>query len=323
MRVLITTIPFGDKDSLPIEQLSGNGLSFDINHKEKKITEDELAGIIPNYDALIAGTEIISKKVIDQAKRLKIISRVGIGLDGLDLNYARSKSIKVTYTPEAPAPAVAELTMALILNCLRYVNISDSDIKSGHWHRHFGRRIPEVTIGIIGLGRIGTGVIKRLAGFGSRQILVNDIVTELNPIPNQKIEFASKEKIFRESDVVTLHIPLTKDTKNMVSERVLRTMKSDSILINTARGGIINELALHKVMSEGHLSAAAIDVFEQEPYKGPLTELKNIILTAHMGSMSVDCRTRMEIEAAQEIIRFHKGEILKTEVPEYEYDLQR
>ena len=132
----------------------------------------------------------------------------------------------------------------------------------------------------------------------------------------------SKERILKEADIVTLHVPLTKLTKNMIRKKELLSMKSDACIINTARGGIINEQDLYEVLKSKHLSGAAIDVFDLEPYKGPLCELERCILTAHMGSMSVDCRNRMEYEATEEVVRFLSGKRLERIVPPSEYELQ-
>ena len=140
----------------------------------------------------------------------------------------------------------------------------------GQWNRFFGKRLEEVAVGIIGVGRIGTGVIKRLKGFGTKRILVNDIGTNRKLDSKNELEWTSKENIYKEADIISLHIPLTQLTKNMIRKEHLLTMKPDVIIINTSRGGIINEHDLYEVMLSGHLSAAAIDVFEKEPYDGPL-----------------------------------------------------
>jgi D-3-phosphoglycerate dehydrogenase len=137
------------------------------------------------------------------------------------------------------------------------------------------------------------------------------------------VEWVSKEEIYKQSDIVSLHLPLTGKTKNMIRKDHLLSMKSDAIIINTSRGGIINESDLYEVMQSGHLSGAAIDVFDDEPYSGALNEIERCLLTAHMGSMSIDCRTRMEIEATEEVIRFLTNQPLKGVVPEEEYAVQR
>ena len=322
MKALITTIPFGEKNKLPLEQLKLAGIETTLNPLGRKLQGEELADLISGFDILIAGTETISRRVLEGADRLKLISRVGIGLDNVDLNFARSKGIKVAYTPDAPAPAVTELAIGLMLGLLRGIHKANQKMHRGEWQRIFGRRISEVTIGIIGVGRIGGRVIRRLSAFGSPRILANDLVPNYSVCDSLKIEWAAKDQILAEADLISFHLPLTLHTKNLVSEAEIETMKSDALLINTARGGIINEQALAAALAIDRIGGAAIDVFEDEPYRGPLATFDNCILTAHMGSMSEDCRSRMEIEAVDEALRFVKSEPLLNPVPEFEYDVQ-
>ncbi len=322
-RVLITTVPFGDRNRLPIEQLESAGIEYLINPLGRRLKEEELAEMVGDFDALIAGTEPITKTVMARANRLKLISRVGIGLDSVDLLEAERRGIRVSYTPDAPAPAVAELTIALMLSLLRGVHIANLQLHSGKWQRIFGRRIAEVTVGIIGVGRIGARVLRRIPGFGMPRVLANDINPQLKFDPNLKIEWVGKEEIYRQADLISLHVPLTPHTKNMIGREQLMMMKPDAMLINCARGGIVNEADLASVMASGHLGGAAIDVFEHEPYSGELCGIERCLLTAHMGSMSVDCRTRMEIEATEEAVRFLRNGSQQSPVPREEYEVQR
>lgn len=322
-KVLITTVPFGDMNRLPLEQLEASGIEYLINPLNKKLTENELADMVTDFDVIIAGTEPITDYVMERASKLKMISRVGIGLDNVDLLAAERRGIKVSYTPDAPAPAVAELTIGLLISLLRSVNLSNIRMHQGEWTRYFGKRISNTTIGIIGLGRIGERVLNRLKAFGTPRILVNDLSQNMELDRKFKLEWVDKETIYKESDAISLHLPLTRATKNMITKKQLEMMKSDALIINTSRGGIINEADLYDVMKSGHLSGASLDVFEKEPYDGKLNEIDHCLLTAHMGSMSVDCRTRMEIEATEEVIRFLKGIALKGKVPKDEYEIQR
>ena len=321
-RVLITTVPFAVHNRLPLDLLEGVGVDYVINPIGRRLTEDELAGLAGDAEILIAGTEPITAKVMDAAPHLKLISRVGIGLDNVDLLAARQRGITVSYTPEAPAPAVAELTIGLILSLLRYTHVSNLQMHRGQWERLMGRRIPEVTIGIIGTGRIGSRVLRRLAVFGSPRILVNDLDPRPNLVPELRLEWVGKEQIYREADVISLHLPLTQQTRGMIGRAELEQMKPDALIINTARGGIIDEGDLYEVLKSGHLGGAAIDVFEQEPYAGPLGEIDRCVLTSHMGSMSVDCRSRMEIEASEEAVRYLRGLPLESLVTEDEFASQ-
>ena len=322
-KALITTVPFADKDPLPLQLLDKAGIDYLINPIGRKLKENELAELISDFDVLIAGTEPITEKVIRQAKNLRLISRVGIGLDSVNLLAAEKCGIQVSYTPDAPAPAVAELTIGMMLTLLRHVHVASSQMHEGFWHRYFGRRISEITIGIIGAGRIGRGVIERLSSFNPNKILVNDTPDKMECLSMPGIQSASKEQIYSMADIISLHIPLTAQTKNMIRYEHLKKFKNDAIIINTSRGGIINEVDLARVLNEGHLSAAAVDVFEKEPYDGDLASIERCLLTSHMGSMSVDCRTRMEIEATEEVVRFLNGDKLLSIVPQEEYDVQR
>ncbi|WP_016953997.1 phosphoglycerate dehydrogenase [Catenovulum agarivorans] len=321
-KVLVSTVPFGSDTKLPLEMLEAAGIDYEINKYDRKLTKEEMEEYLAEFDGLIAGTEIISELAIRNAKRLKIISRVGIGLDGVDLLAARANDVKVTYTPDAPAPAVAELTIGLILGLIRNIHVSNHELHSKGWFRHFGHRVPDLTFGIIGAGRIGERVLRRLSAFGTPRFLVNDSEHKPHLDREFKIEWVSKDKLLAESDVVTIHVPLTKNSKGMIGLNELKKMKESAYLINTARGGIVQEDALYEALSNNVIKGAAVDVFEQEPYSGPLCDLENVILTAHMGSMSRDCRNRMEIEATQEIINFFNGEKLNQPVPTQEYALR-
>jgi D-3-phosphoglycerate dehydrogenase / 2-oxoglutarate reductase len=322
-KVLITTVPFADKNRLPVEMLHDAGVEFVVNPIGRKLKEDELAELVSDYDVLIAGTEAITDKVMSCAPRLKLISRVGVGLDGVDLHAARRRGIQVSYTAEAPAPAVAELTVGLMLSLLRHVHVVNDQMHRGLWHRHFGRRLAETTVGIVGAGRIGGKVLRLLNSFAPRRVLINDLCPVRASGGGLHIEWVDKEVIYREADVISLHLPLTADTKNMIRLEQMRLMKPDALLVNTSRGGIINERDLAQALNEGLLGGAAIDVFEQEPYAGELAAIERCLLTSHMGSMSVDCRSQMEIEATAEAVRFLAGHQLKGIVPQEEYEIQQ
>ena len=322
-KVLITTVPFGEVDPLPLVLLENAGIEYLINPLNKKLSEDELSKMVKDFDVIIAGTEPITEKVMEKASNLKLISRVGIGVDSVDLLAAKKRNIKVSYTPDAPTLAVAELTFGLMLSLLRSVHVSNLQIHQGKWHRSLGRRMEEVIVGIIGLGRIGTSLLKILNDFGISNILVNDITPNSELERKFKLNWTSKENIYIEADIISLHIPLTNLTKNLIRKEHLLSMKPDASIINTSRGGIINEQDLYNVMQSGHLSGAAIDVFEKEPYDGPLKRIEHCLLTAHMGAMSLDCRLRMEIESTEEVVRFFNCKNLESEVHQEEYNLQK
>ena len=174
-------------------------------------------------------------------------------MDSVDLLTTKKQGIKVSYTPDAPSLAVAELTLGLMLNLLRSVHVSNSQMHQGKWYRYFGRRLVKAVVGIIGIGRIGTRVLKMVKGFGTSRVLVNDILPNHELDSEFNLDWVSKEKIYKEADIISLHLPLTHLTKNLIRKDHLLTMKPDAIIINTSRGGIINEHDLYEVMYSGHL----------------------------------------------------------------------
>jgi len=322
----VSTHPFGALSSRPLELLRQTGFEFQINPLGRKLTSQEVAEMAANCDALIAGTENIAL-VLEKAPNIKIISRVGIGLDSVPLKECRKLNVMVCYTPDAVTMAVAELTVGLMLNITRFVCSADKQIRSGVWQRLQGRRLGKSIIGLIGFGRIGSSVARLLVPFHPSKVLVNDIKDKSSELEKMHqaglcVEMVHPSRIYQESHIISLHVPLYSMTRNLIAENQLSKMRSDAFIINTARGSIVNEQALYEALSKEKLGGAALDVFEEEPYTGTLSELDNVMLTPHMGSCSHDCRAKMELEATEEVIRFFKGERLQNEVPEEEYVYQ-
>jgi D-3-phosphoglycerate dehydrogenase / 2-oxoglutarate reductase len=319
--VFISTYPFGRMDPTPIKLLESAGLSYQINPLMRKLKPGEIGEFIKDCKVLIAGTEEISRTDIAGAKNLRLISRVGIGLDNVDLKAAMDYSIGVAYTPDAPSPAVAELTIGFILDLARGITVADKGVRKNEWTRYMGKRVHDLTIGIIGVGRIGFRVMHLLQPFRCR-ILANDLHPDSRLGSDIGVEWVDKETVYSQADIITLHLPLSKKTKGLIGIKEIGLMKKDAAIINTSRGGIVNEEALRQGLVEGKIRAAALDVFENEPYNGPLVGLDSVILTQHMGSCTTDCRLRMEKEATEEAVRFLSGLPLSSPVPrEYYHDV--
>ncbi len=321
MKALITTVPFGAASAIPVQLLKEAGIEFTVNPSGRRLQPGELKELVSDFDILIAGTEEIDVSVFEAAQNLKLISRVGIGLDGIDLRCAKESGVAVSYTPDAPAPAVAELTIGLMLSLLRSIQKSNLQMKRGEWNRHFGHRISEIDIGIVGYGRIGKRVVKHLKAFEPRTIKCFDIdKARLND--KDEIKYAPLEDLLATCDLISFHVPLTQSTFGMISHKEIQLMKKGCYLINTSRGGILDEACVLEYLKNGHLGGVAIDTYETEPYFGALANEVNCINTCHMGSMTFDCRATMEIEAVQEAIRYFRGEPLQSEVPEFELQSQ-
>lgn len=306
-KIFVSTHPFGAINPEPLDILIKNNIQVELNPYKRKIGPQELKDHLSDKAGLIAGTEKLNKDTFDYAPDLKIIARVGIGLDGIDFGEVNKRDILLTYTPEAVTQAVAELTVANMLNLARLIPQIHMGMKSGKWNRIIGFQIAGKKIGIIGFGRVGQRVAKMLQGF-SCEIFANDITPDEEIGSQYHVRFCSKEEIYKTADIITLHVPKTPLTMNLIDEKVLSTMKKTACLINTSRGGIVNENDLYIALKNRDISAAAIDVYEMEPYiAGRLCELDNIILTCHCGSCSKEARYFMELEAANEIVRYFNG----------------
>jgi len=316
--IFVSTFPFARIQSSPADVIREAGLDFTVNPLGRKLKAGEISEFIKDARVIIAGTEEISRQDIAGAKNLRLIARVGIGLDNVDLQAARDYGVAVSYTPDAPSPAVAELTIGFILDLARGITVSDKEVRAGGWSRYMGKRVQDLTVGVIGIGRIGFRVIRLLQAFRCR-ILAHDLHPDPRFGPDMGVEWVSRERLLSESDIVTLHVPLTARTRGLIGAAELAMMRPDAALINTARGGIVDEAALFDALSRGGLRAAAVDVFEKEPYSGPLTGLDNVIMTQHMGSCTTDCRLRMELEASEEAVRFLSGKPLLSPVPQEYY----
>lgn len=321
-RVIVTTVPFGVIDPQPLEMLRAADIECVINPLGRKLKTSEVADVIRGFPVVIAGTEDISAQTMADCPDLKAICRVGVGLDSVDLPMARHLGISVAYTPDGPAPAVAELAVGQMLALARGAMAVDRGLRRGEWNRFTGRRLGCSTVGVIGVGRIGKRVVRHLlGGFPGVRVLAHDIAAddEARAIPG--VEWVGREELLARSDFVSLHVPLSPATRGLIGARELTVMKASSVLVNTARGGIVDEDALAAALASGTIGGAAVDVFEQEPYAGPLTGLDSALLTCHMGSMTADCRLTMEVEATAEAIRFLNGQPFQTPVPEAEYAL--
>ena len=313
MKVYVSTHPFASTSGVPVKLAEQNEIKVRTNSFGRKITSEELAEDIGDAEVLIAGTENITEDVFKKASNLKLISRVGIGLDGVDFELCRKYGVKVTYTPDAPTMAVAELCVALIIDVARKISETDLNIRKGIWNRHMGTLLYGKTIGVIGMGRIGKSLIHLLSSF-NMQYKVNEIEPDVAFGRLYDVEFVSKDELLNECDIVSVNVPLKKDTFNLIGKAELEKMQKHSFLINTARGGIVNEDELYDALKTGVIAGAAVDVFEKEPYEGRLTELPNCLLTCHMGASTIESRTAMETEAMKEAIRYKKGVPLKNEV---------
>ena len=300
LKVHITTLPF-NKDNLAFLEKS---FDVSINPLGRKIKNEEVYEQVNKADYIIAGTEKYDQELLSKLVNLKGISRVGIGIDNIDLDIAAKNNIQIFNTPEEPAKGVAELTIAFILNLLREISSHQLNLNQGNWERTLGKSLNEATISLIGGGRVAKNVSKFLLSARVKKIKVFDVL-DLSTDPDWKhesISICEFEECLSNSDIVSLHVPMNEENKNMISKKEFLVMSKNSYLINVSRGGLINEEDLYEALNSNLIKGAALDVFATEPYEGKLLECKNLIATPHVASSTEYVRDQMERKACENLI---------------------
>jgi len=306
-KVLISSRSFGKINSGATQLLKDNGFIPVVNSTGKKLDENQISDLIDDeVVGIIAGTEQITQKVIEKSSNLKVISRYGVGMDNVDLEFAKKKQIKVINTPDAPSLAVAELTLSLILHLLKRIGICDRRLRDKTWKGEVGNLLTGKTVGILGLGRIGKKVVELMKPFQVK-LLVYDPFPDEKFISEHNISLVRLNELTSSSDIISLHLPLTDKTRYIISKNELLKMKKEAFLINTARGGLINEDDLFAALENNEIAGAGIDVFEQEPDTNNLEQFENVVITPHIATMARETRKQMEIEAAENIIHLMEG----------------
>jgi D-3-phosphoglycerate dehydrogenase len=266
--------------------------------------ENQLCGIVSDAEAIVTRLTKITRRVVESAKRLKVIVRHGVGVDNIDLAAATEHGVQVVYTPEGLTVSVAEFTIGAILTLLRLVREADAAARSGNWNARYselvGRELFGTTVGVVGLGRIGFEVAKRLKAFEVK-LLYFDLVRRVEPESEISVRFTPFDMLLEESDIVCLHVPQTKETHHMLGNDEFARMKLGSVLVNMSRGAVVDETALVEALSSGRLSGAAIDVFEKEPLplNSPLCKLRNVLLSPHMSAHTKEALSRTAIDVAE------------------------
>ncbi|WP_288001513.1 phosphoglycerate dehydrogenase [Holdemanella sp.] len=308
MKVLITSNSFGKFDPKPKAFMESLGWEVVGNRYHHIMNEEEMMGEVAGVDAIILGSDIVSKKVLDKADSLKIISRYGVGIDNIDLEECEKRGIKVTVTRNCNTEAVADYTVGLMLATTRHICNVDKNLKAGVWQKETGLDLCHKTVGVVGLGAIGRQVIKRLKGFDCK-ILGYDKLLDENYCKENDITVMEPEEIFKQADVITLHVPGNPDGTPMIGEKELASMNENTILINTARGSLIDEKALiealkgHKIYGYG-TDVPSGEADEIEAIKKRFEGLDNVVLSPHTAAVTVEAVNKMTNIAVDHILEF-------------------
>lgn len=305
-KIVITSEFFGRFSQEGERLLKEAGFEVIPNPYKKALTEEEVISIIGEADGIICDLEKISKMVIDSAPNLKIIARRGVGTDSVDVAYAQEKGILVARTLGVVEKPVAELVMAYILQVSRKTAELDQHMKASSWNKILGFSLEGKVLGIVGLGAIGKELIRKAKAF-DMEIIYSDVRQDSQAETELGITYVSFEELLGKSDIISIHAPLTSTTENMFHDETMEKMKKKPMLINTARGPIVNERALCRALEKDIISYAAIDVFDVEPKTdSPLRKFDNVILTPHVGTFTREVFINMDILAAKNVIEHLK-----------------
>lgn len=302
MKILITPRSFGQFSKTPITLLEDFGFELIKNPKGSILTEDDLIELVQDVDAIIVGVDPLSKRVLEHAKNLKVISKYGVGVDNIDLDYAKEKGIAIERAINANSDAVADYAFTLLASVARrVVEIHNACVKHD-WQKRNALDIYKKSIGIIGYGAIGKGLAKRASGF-DMDIMVYDPFLESVDIGR----LVSLDEIIENSDFISLHLPLTDDTHHLINAENIKKMKKNAVIINTARGGVIDETALYHALKNKEIYGAGLDVFETEPPSdSPLVSLDNVVLGAHSAASTEGAVNNMGQMASENVIKHFK-----------------
>jgi len=302
----ITTVAFS-KDEKLVNFIKSMGFKEVLtNVAGERFTPDELVAFLSRCDAAIVGLDKINADILSQVSNLKAISKYGVGLDNIDFEACKKYGVEVLHTQGVNKRSVSELTLGYMLSLFRNIYITSNLLKSGVWKKSGGTQLSSKTVGIIGIGNIGKDLIELLKPFGCK-ILINDIVPLDDYAKEHNLTNATKEEIYKNADVITVHTPLDDVTRNMIAKDELSMMKPSAFLINSARSGIINEEDLKWALQNGVIAGAALDVYTTEPPQdSELVALPNLITTPHIGGNAQEAVEAMGMAAIENILEWIK-----------------
>jgi len=304
MKVVVTSPSFSKNKKLQSE-INKYFLNPILNSDGIKFHQSELIEYIKEADAVIVGLESISEDVLNKCPDLKIISKFGVGLNNIDLDACRKKNVSIGWTGGVNKLSVAEMALGFMLMFARNLYTTSNELKNDIWNKSGGFQLSGKTVGIIGLGYTGKELVRLLKPFGCK-ILVNDIINQDLYYSENNLQKTSKEEVFKTSDLVTIHTPHNNTTNNMVDAKVLKSMKNSAYIINTARGGIINEKDLKHALQNNVIAGAAIDAYIKEPPTDrDFLKLPNLICTPHIGGNAKEAVEAMGMSAIEHLKKYY------------------
>lgn len=308
MKILVTPTSLrAGSDTRALRRLRSFAGELVFNPHGRPLSEEELVPLLSSCDGCVAGLDYFTRRAIESAPALKVISRYGTGVDRVDLPAARERGVAVCNTPGVNAQAVADLTFALLLGAARRLPVLDRKTRAGQWPRSSGIELYGKTLGVLGLGAVGKAVAKRALGFSMTVLAYDPFLDEAYAGANGVVP-AGFDRVIREADFLSLHLPLTEETRHIVSAEVMKAMKKGAVIVNTARGGLIDEEAAADLLAGGHLGGLGLDVYETEPPPlSPLFGFDNVALSPHTASHTAEAAEAMADMSVQNLIDVLSG----------------
>jgi len=306
IKIVVTSIAFSKNEFL-VKKIKSIFSNVILNNDGKRFSKKELIEYLSDADGAIVGLDKIDFSILDKSKKLKIISKYGVGLDNINIEDCKKKDITVGWTGGVNRTSVAEMALGFMLMLSRNLYITSNQLKNGKWNKNGGFQLSGKTVGIIGTGYVGKELIKLLKPFACN-ILVNDIIEQDDYYNKNNLIKTTKENIYKNADIISIHTPLTDKTYNMITINEMLMMKKNAYIINTARGGIINELDLKHALQHGIISGAAMDVyFEEPPEDQEMLQLINLIATPHIGGNAKEAVEAMGMSSIYHLEKYFKG----------------
>lgn len=300
-KIFVALSTFAEYGNQPLKLLEASGIPFTLNPLGRRLRPADIIELAADATSIVAGVEPYAESVLKMLPFVRCISRCGVGMDAIDHAYAKEHGIVICNTPDVVIQPVAELTLAMMFDLMRHLSYHTSVVRSRQWKKRAGHLLTEQCVGILGLGRIGKRVAEMLCSLGV-EVLGSDQCPDLVWAEQAGVKMVGIDELLQGSDIVSLHLSPPLDGRVVLDQAFFESMKNGSVLVNTARGNLVDEAALIKALNSGSLSGAALDVFSQEPYSGPLCGFDNVVMTPHVATLTKESRVKMETEAVENVL---------------------
>lgn len=305
-KIFVALSTFAEYGDDPLNILKESAIPFELNPLGRRLVREEIIELAADATGIIAGVEPYDRPVLENLPNLRCISRCGVGVDNIEAPVAEQRGVAIRNTPDVVIQPVAEIALAMIFDLMRKLTFHTALLKSRRWEKAAGNLLVDKTVGIMGLGRIGKRLAEMLGALGVRVI-----GTDLNPdtawAEKTGVEYVSENELLRQADILSLHLSVIAGNEFTLDSGRIASMKPGAWVINVGRGSLVDDGALAGALASGQLSGAGLDVFENEPYDGPLCDLDNVVMTPHVSTLTVESRVQMELEAAQNLVNSLSG----------------